>query len=210
MKLTPSNIKKLKLNIHFFKKLPAHEKRLTLSSFLTLTRIILAPFIVYAMVTQHWDMAFYLFLYACITDMIDGKLARLLNQRTFLGACLDPIADKILVLSIFFTLAFIQSPLFVIPHWFVWFVLAKELILVGGAFLLYMIKGHLEVRPTLLGKLTTVAQMSFIIWLFACYFYNWMPFKTYYTMLTMLLGLIFASLVQYVVIGIQWLEGIEE
>ena len=210
MKLTPNRLKKLKLNLDFIRRLPAKDKKITLSSIFTLTRIFIAPFIVGAMITQRWGIAFVLFLYACLTDMIDGKIARLLGQQTFLGACLDPIADKILILSIFFTLAFVQSPLFSIPAWFVWLVLCKEIILVGGAFLLYLINGHIDVRPRLLGKLTTVAQMGFIIWLFACYFFEWLPIRTYSSMLGILLVLIFASLIQYIGVGLSFLSEGEE
>ena len=78
----------------------------------TLLRIASVPFIVASMVTQHWGIAFFLILFASATDLLDGFLARNFDQKTFLGACLDPIADKILILSCYFTLAFWQSPLF--------------------------------------------------------------------------------------------------
>ncbi len=119
-----------KLNFHFFKELPAHEKRLTLPTMLTIARIVLVPFIIGAMVMQHWGLAFCLFIVSSLTDMLDGTFARLLDQQTFLGACLDPIADKLLLLSVFTALAFVQSPLFSIPLWFVILVLIRELIIV--------------------------------------------------------------------------------
>jgi phosphatidylglycerophosphate synthase len=103
-------------------------------------------------------------------------------------------------------LAFVQSPLFVIPKWFVWFVLCKEVLQVTGAAFVYLSKGHIEIRPTKLGKVTAMAQMCFIIWLFACYFFHWVPIKTYYTMLGLLLILITVSLVQYALIGIRFLR----
>jgi len=193
----------IKLNFHFYKRLPAHEKRLTLSTFFTLLRIALTPCIVGAMAWQAWGVACVLFIIASMTDWIDGQIARALHEQTFLGACLDPIADKILLLSCFFTLAFIQSPLFSIPLWFVLLILLKEVMLVGGTFLIFLVKGHIEVRPRFLGKLTTMVQMVFIIWLFACYFFQWVPIKTYYAMLGILLLMVFASLVEYTRIGIR-------
>ena len=195
-----------KLSFNFFKKLPDREKKITLSTLLTLGRIVLAPFIVCSMIFFHWGTAFILFCIAAITDVLDGNLARLLDEKTFLGACLDPIADKLLLLSCFFTLAFVQSPLFSIPLWFVLLVLLKELILVIGAIILYYRKGHIEIHPTFLGKITTVVQMGFIIWLFACYFFTWIPVKTYYSMLGLVIILVFASLAQYVMIGIRQLQ----
>lgn len=192
--------------IKFLKNLPPHEKKITLSTMLTLLRIALVPCIVAAMVMGLWGPAFGMFCVAAISDALDGYLARLWHEQTFLGACLDPIADKLLVLSCFFTLAFIQSPLFTIPQWFVVLVLVKELILIGGSVLFYLIKGHIDIRPTLLGKMTAVVQMCFIMWLFACYFFSWLPVKTYVSMLAIVLVLVFASLVQYFTIGIRQLK----
>jgi len=190
-------MRRTKLSFRFLKNLPAREKRVTLSTLFTMLRVLFAPIIIYAMITNHWGVAFFLFLAAALSDTVDGTLARLRDEQTFLGACLDPLADKILLLSIFFTLAFVETPLFAIPLWFVLLVLAKEVLQIGGVILLLAIRGHIEVRPTLLGKMTMVVQVAFIIWLFACYFFRWVPIKTYYTMLGVLLFMIIASLLQY-------------
>jgi len=194
-----------KLTARLFHNLPPEEKRITVSTLFTLTRIVLTPCIVIAMVMHQWGVAFWLFLIAAFTDVADGNIARLFNQKTFLGACLDPIADKFLLISCFATLAFVQSPLFSIPLWFVLLVLCKELVIVVGSFSIYIARGHLEVQPTILGKITTFVQVLFIIWLFACYFFHWLPIKTYATMLGVLFFLIVFSLVQYVRLGLaQW------
>lgn len=195
-----------KINLHLFARLPAHEKRITLATMFTIGRILVVPFIVFAMVLGQWGPAFGLFLGAAVTDSVDGTIARLFDQKTFLGACLDPLADKLLLLSIFATLAFINTPLFVIPQWFVVLVLLKEALQITGAVILYHRKGHLEVQPTLLGKATMLVQVAFICWLFACYFFNWMPVKTYHTMLGLMLIMIFAAFMQYVRIGLRYLN----
>ena len=127
----------IKLNFQFFKQLPASEKRFTISTLFTVLRIVLTPFIVAAMAMHFWGAAFILFSIASVSDVVDGYLARSLSEQTFLGACLDPIADKFLILSCFFALAFIRSPLFTIPLWFVLLILIKELILVGGTALIF-------------------------------------------------------------------------
>jgi CDP-diacylglycerol--glycerol-3-phosphate 3-phosphatidyltransferase len=196
-----------KINFRLLRQIPAEHKRITIPTVFTLLRIALVPIIVGAMVMQHWGIAFSLFMVASCSDMLDGYLARMRNERTFLGACLDPIADKLLLLACFFTLAFVQSPLFVIPRWFVWFVLCKELLLVAGVVWVLIYKGYLEiVQPTMLGKLTTVAQIGFIMWLFACYFFAWVPIKTYYISLGILFVLVGASFVQYARIGLRILS----
>jgi cardiolipin synthase len=164
------------------------------------------PIIVGAMIAGCWGYAFFFFVVACFTDVIDGLLARLLNEKTFLGACLDPIADKLLLISCFFTLAFVTTPLFSVPRWFVLFVVSKEVIQIVGAFIIYRLRGHLDVQPTFLGKTTTCIQMIFIMWLFACYFFCWMPMKTYYTMLGVMISFISASFGQYVRIGLRMIN----
>jgi len=194
-----------KFSFRFFKKLPEKEKRLTISNFLTISRIALTPFIVASMIRGSWGAAFWLFVIASALDVLDGNLARWLDQKTFLGSCLDPLADKILLISCFATLAFVQSPSFSIPLWFVLLMLFKEIIIFVGAAVLYMIKGHLEVAPTIIGKGSTVVQVWFIIWLFACYFFGWMPIKTYYAALTVVVVFVLLSFIQYLRLGIvQW------
>jgi cardiolipin synthase len=190
-----------KFSFALLRKLPAREKKITFSTSLTLIRFCLIPFIVAAMIMHAWSLAFILFIVAVITDVFDGWTARWLNERTFLGAALDPIADKLLVLAVFTTLAFVQSPLFAIPLWFVVLVLCKEVMQIAGAVSIYNIKGHLDIAPTNLGKATMVAQTAFITWLFACYFFHWVPLKTYYAMLTGVLSLVMVSFISYARIG---------
>lgn len=197
------NLRKFTLKI--FKNVPDKEKRITIPTLFTLLRIVLVPTVVGFMIVGWWGCAFLFFVFACLTDVVDGLLARLLNEKTLLGACLDPIADKLLLISCFFTLACIDTPLFLIPRWFVLFVVSKEIIQVAGAFFIYRARGHVDIQPTTLGKTTTCMQMIFIMWLFACYFFCWMPIKTYYTMLGIMIFFIGASFVQYVRIGLRML-----
>lgn len=195
-----------KFTLRIFKRLPEAEKRFTIPTAFTFLRIVLTPIIIGAMILGYWGAAFFFFVFACLTDVIDGLLARLLNEKTLLGAFLDPIADKLLLTSCFFTLAFISTPLFSIPRWFVLFVVSKEIIQVAGGFIIYRLRGHLNIQPTLLGKTTTCIQMIFIMWLFACYFFCWVPLRAYYTMLGIMIFFIGASFVQYVRIGLRMVK----
>lgn len=182
------------------------EWRITIPTLFTILRIFLVPWIVIAMIGQQWGLSFYLFIAAAGTDMIDGALARLWNEKTFLGACLDALADKLLLIACFVTLAFVNSPLFSIPGWFVFLVLIKELVMIGGSFVVYLMKGFIEIKPTMLGKLTTFVQICFIVWLFSCYFFNWLPVKTYYFMLGLLTVLSGACLMHYISIAIRFVK----
>jgi cardiolipin synthase (CMP-forming) len=190
-----------KFSFYLLKNLPAHEKKITVSTYLTLVRFTLIPLIVISMIMQAWHIAFMLFIIAGITDVLDGWLARLLNQRTFLGAALDTLTDKILTIAVFATLSFAQSPLFTIPHWFVLLVLFKELVQVTGAFYIYRCKGHLTIAPTRLGKSFGLVQTAFVSWLFTCYFFHWVPIKTYFVMLTAITLLVILTFVDYLRIG---------
>lgn len=179
---------------------------LNLSTYFTLLRIALTPCVVIAMKMHIWNVAFVLFVVAAFTDALDGFIARTFNQQTYVGAVLDPIADKFLLISCFFTLAFIESPLFTIPTWFVFFVVIKELLLIVGALGIYWRIGSLPIKPTRLSKGTTVCQIAFIMWLFACYFFHWVPIKTYYAMLGLLFCMVFTTFVQYIYIGYRYLR----
>src|SRR3990167_3316987 len=118
--------------IKLFNKLPLKEKRVTWATIITILRLFLVPFIVVSVIFQEWGIAFWLFVIASFSDVLDGNVARFFDQKTFLGACLDPIVDKILILSVFTILAFVQSPLFSIPKWFVFIILVKEILLLLG------------------------------------------------------------------------------
>lgn len=139
---------------------------ITVSTFITLVRIVLVPFIIMSMMREQWCFAYGLFLLAAITDVLDGALARYLQQQTELGAYLDPLADKILLVSCYAGLAFVRTPLFKIPLWFLVVMFLKEFFLIIGAIYLGLIKKILVIKPAFVGKLTTVVQVVFIWWLF--------------------------------------------
>lgn len=193
----------LKAISDFLHKLPKREKKITLATKVTLLRGLLVPFLVLSMIFQQWNYAFWLFLTAAFSDILDGGIARFRNEQTILGACLDPIIDKFLILSVYFTFAFITTPLFQLPKWFFILVLAKEILLIFGVVLFFYKKGVFRIQPTLLGKAAMAFQVVFILWLFSCYFFHWLPVKTYYVMQIAVLTLVGGSFIQYLCIGIQ-------
>jgi cardiolipin synthase len=184
------------------------QKKLTLATMLTVLRIVLIPFIVSAMIEEQWTVAFSLFFIAMVTDAVDGSLARWRNEQTFFGACLDPIADKLLLVSCFFTFAFVKTPLFTIPSWFFWIVFVKELLLVFGALFLFYRKGFVEIRAAAIGKIAAGMQMLFVVWFFVCHFFGFAPVKTYACLLWVVLFFVLAALVYYVYIAMKFLVRI--
>ena len=190
-----------KISLQIFKNLPPHEKKITFSTQLTLARLFLVPFIIFFMIKDFFTLAFTLFVIAAITDVLDGFFARYFNQRTFLGAALDTLVDKILAIAVFFTLAFLQPFIFIVPYWLVLFVLIKEGVQIAGAFIIYYVQGYINICPTVLGKTHGVVQNCFIGWLFFCHFFKWAPYKTYYLFLTIFSGFVIVTFVDYLRIG---------
>lgn len=182
-------------------KFPKKEKRITVATVLTLLRLVFIPFLVYSMINQEWTKSFWIFIVASLSDFLDGGIARFRNEQTMLGAALDPFVDKFLILSVYFTLAFIDTPLFSIPKWFFILVFSKEILLILGSLFLLKKDGPFNVKPTYLGKGAMLIQVAFITWLFSCYFFNWVPVKTYYLMLFLVLFFVGGSLIQYFYLG---------
>lgn len=105
-----------------------------------------------------------LFILSGLTDLLDGTIARYLDQETVLGSYLDPIADKLLVLSIYFTLSTLPNKFFIIPKWFIIISLIKETILIIGSLYLYFRTGYLKkIYPTKIAKLLMGIQGVFIV-----------------------------------------------
>lgn len=185
----------------FFMHFNVAHYRLTVPTILTIVRMILSPCIVVLVLKQYWLSAALLFMIAALTDLLDGYYARLWNDHTLLGACLDPIADKLLLLSCFSVFAYIQT----IPRWFLLIVLLKEIIIIIGVVVLFFIKKKGEIKPTLLGKLVTVIQMFFIMWLFGSYYFDYSSLHINLFILSLLLFFVLASLIQYITLGVRLL-----
>lgn len=131
---------------------------LNIPNTLTVTRIIIIPVFVTAIIYKRYDYALYLFIIAALTDIFDGLLARLKNQKTALGTFLDPLADKFLIVTSFIIL----STYGLIPKWLAITVISRETIVIIGWFLLYVVTGKTNVEPSSLGKATIWVQSVFI------------------------------------------------
>ena len=128
----------------------------TAPNLLTLLRICLAPFLVAAILDDHYGLSFVLFVVAGLTDALDGMLARLLKQRTMLGQYLDPVADKLLLSTLFLVLTHKG----LIPARVTVLVFGRDVGILVVAAILYAAVGRREFNPSLLGKANTVAQVT--------------------------------------------------
>lgn len=191
----------------WYHKILQDKRWLNISNIFTLIRILLSPVIVWQMYCRNWNYAFIFFVIGAVTDLLDGYLARLFDTQTNLGRMLDPIADKIFLVSSFFSLSFISTPSFHVPAWFVYLLLFREFALLSGCVLLFLIRVNFEAQPIMWGKLATVFQIIFIVWIFSCYFFHWIPVKTYSVSLILLAAYSIFSLLQYIRVGFNYLKN---
>jgi len=123
---------------------------------LTLARICLAPFLVAAILEDHYALSFVLFVAAGVTDALDGLLARWLKQYSVLGHYLDPVADKLLLSTLFLVLLYKG----LIPITVAVLVFGRDLGILLVAAILYAAVGRREFKPSIFGKANTLAQIA--------------------------------------------------
>jgi cardiolipin synthase len=126
-----------------------------LANLLTLARLASTVPLAVLVLGGYPKAAFYLFLAAALSDGVDGYVAKRFSGCSALGAVLDPAADKILVASLFGALALVGA----VPAWLVALIVARDLLIVGGAVLLRWRVGGFRVEPLIIGKLCTFAQL---------------------------------------------------
>lgn len=133
---------------------PAH-LLLTLPNLITLARLAAVPAVIWLILHLRLDIAFLLFVAAGVSDGLDGWLARYTNSRTAIGALLDPVADKALLVSVYVTLAVMG----VLPDWLAILVVFRDLVIVGGLLLLWMLGARTAIKPLYVSKLNTAMQL---------------------------------------------------
>lgn len=159
---------------------------LTLANLLTILRLILIPVFVMAIYYQRFELALSVFFFAAITDAFDGFVARALNQKTQLGATLDPMADKLLLVTAFVVLSL---PRFTrtepIPFWLTAAAISRDVFIVLGALVINIATGFRRFRPSLPGKINTVVQLGMIVFYLVAnafnFLINWLPHVYYLT-----------------------------
>lgn len=145
---------------------------MTTANKITIVRILAVPFFIAQVLyynenghEHHRWLALAVFAVAAVFDGVDGYVARRYNQRSELGAILDPLADKLLLVSGVLLLSFQGQPdLARIPLWLTATILGRDVILTLGLIVIYYACGKVKVRPLMLGKIATVLQMASILW----------------------------------------------
>lgn len=132
---------------------------ISIPNVLTLVRVLLAPVMVILLLRDMFTMALLVFAIAGLSDGLDGLIARLLNQRTTLGAYLDPAADKLLLTSAFVCLAILG----VLPPWLTVIVIARDVVIVLGLAILTLTEKKYKIDPTMISKCTTTVQLLMVL-----------------------------------------------
>jgi len=133
--------------------------KINIPNILTIIRILLVPLFVIALTKDLFFSALLVFTIAGLSDGLDGLIARCFNQRTVLGAYLDPIADKLLIISAFVSLAVLK----IIPGWLTVIVISRDVLILLGIAIFSLNDITVDIKPSFISKCTTVAQISTVI-----------------------------------------------
>ncbi|MEI9424566.1 CDP-alcohol phosphatidyltransferase family protein [Mesorhizobium sp. Cs1299R1N1] len=129
---------------------------MTIPNLITILRFVLVPAVVLAMLQARWEWAFAGFVVAGVSDGVDGFIARRFNQQSRFGAYLDPIADKLLLVSVFVVMGFIGQ----LPLWLVVTMVSRDALIVCAVLLSTVIGHPVEIKPFLVSKANTAIQIA--------------------------------------------------
>ena len=146
---------------------------MTTANKITILRILLIPFFVVEVLYYtrggnevHRVVAILCFAVAAILDGVDGYVARRYNQRSELGAILDPLADKLLLVCGVVVLSFDHLPyLESVPLWLTGTIIGRDILILIGMLVIHLMVGKVKVRPRVIGKVATVLQMAVVLWI---------------------------------------------
>jgi cardiolipin synthase (CMP-forming) len=162
---------------------------MTTANKITILRILLIPFFVVEVLYYtkagnevHRALAILTFAVAAICDGVDGYVARRFNQRSELGAILDPLADKLLLVSGIVVLSFDHAPyLESVPLWLTGTIMGRDVLILIGMLLIQFMVGKVKVRPRVVGKVATVLQMVVVLWIMLKWRESWLRVLTLVT-----------------------------
>lgn len=136
---------------------------MSLPNLITLARLLSVPLIVSLILSHQLVAAFIFFTLAGLSDALDGFLARIFKARTTLGAYLDPIADKALLVGVFTALGHTGLA----EIWVVVLVVFRDVLIIGGIILLFLFKNNVEMKPLMISKINTVVQLVYALFILA-------------------------------------------
>jgi cardiolipin synthase len=136
---------------------------MNLANLITLGRLLAVPLVVWLILSGDYGATFWLFAVASVSDAVDGYIAKHFDQRSDLGALLDPIADKALIVTLFVTLGIAGD----LPSWLVILVVFRDLLIIGGFLLAAALTQPIAWRPLMISKINTTLQLVLVAVLLA-------------------------------------------
>lgn len=136
----------------------------TPANILTVFRILLTLPFLYLVTVGRFGTALLVFFIASLTDFLDGYVARKFNQQSSLGRFLDPLADKLLTTATYIVMAIPHDGFPSIPVWLAVAVVARDIVILIGSLLVYLVTRYKGFKPTLLGKVNTFVELGLIVW----------------------------------------------
>src|ERR1035438_6021806 len=193
----PELITRILFDAPWSRKAPAKTRGWLSKLFAPIMRLIFIPFVIITVIDGQWLWALGLLVAAALSDALDGLLARVLHQQTMLGQYLDPIADKLLLSSLFLVLSFVRK----IPWKYTILVFSRDLCIVATAVVLYATVGFRDFRPSIYGKLNTGCQIAAVFFVVLAQVLR-VPWVLYLQTLFLYATFIFATIsgVHYVLI----------
>jgi len=143
----------------------------SIPNIITLGRIMLVPIVVWAIVSSQMEVAFAIFVIAGVSDAVDGFLAKRFNMSSELGALLDPLADKALLVSIFMALGIWGA----IPRWIVILVVSRDIMIVAAVIVSWLFDKPVKIKPLMVSKLNTASQVAFAALVLAALAFGFNP-----------------------------------
>ncbi|HSE39501.1 MAG TPA: CDP-alcohol phosphatidyltransferase family protein, partial [Acidobacteriota bacterium] len=137
--------------------------QLTTATILTLLRMLLIPFVAMGILYNRYGLALIIFLISGLTDLFDGFIARKFQQKTKLGAMLDPMADKLLLSASFLLLTFPKNLTVAIPLWLAIMVFSRDIFIVVSAVAIALTTGFTKFEPSIYGKASTFVQIACVL-----------------------------------------------
>lgn len=131
---------------------------MTIPNLITIGRLMLVPLTIWLIIYDKHVLAFWTFVAAGVSDAVDGFLARQFNMWSALGSYLDPIADKALLVSLFIAAALLGF----LPSWLTIVVVSRDILIIGGVLLAWMLGQPVAIRPRMISKINTFAQIALI------------------------------------------------
>ena len=142
---------------------------MSIPNLITLARILAVPVSLWAITSGEMRIAFILFLVAGLSDLVDGFLAKRFGMATELGAYLDPLADKAMIISIYVALGIVEA----IPRWLVILVVSRDIMIVGAVILSWLVDKPVKLKPLTVSKLNTVVQIVLATVVLAALAFRW-------------------------------------